>query len=189
MLTLPGVAVGQHRKGHQHKGVRHRRLDILCGFHHTGVGAEGLQQVVLSPLRCKPLSHSGVQLRRRQHLGVRGRTQVRKHRRTGLCRRLYRQLPACIHQLFPAGGACRRHPGHPKGVGLDGVCPRCQIGTVHRQYSRRVGEVCVLAFLSRRCFIICTHAAIKEQRAFFQDLMHVFHVEVLLFSRIIRTLV
>ena len=113
----------------------------------------------------------------------------RKHRSVRLRRSLPGQLPARLSQCLPCRVVGCRHPGQSKGVGLDGIRPGVKICPVHRQNALRVGPVCLLALLSGRCIIIGAHAAVEQQRAFFQDLMHIFHVEVLLFSWNIRTLV
>ena len=63
-----------------------------------------------------------------------------------------------------AGLLRRRQTRQAEGIGLDGVRSGGKIRPVHRQNALGVGQVCLLAFLPRLCFIIGTHAAIEQQR-------------------------
>ena len=202
--ALPGVAIRQHRKGDQHKGIRHLRLDGLHSLQHTGVRAQGLKQEVLCPLLHKTAGHCRVDASRRGSLGIRSRAQVRKngrsrhHRRVHLGRRqalgvrggakvgkhggvrpgrcLCRQLPACTGQRLPVRLLCRRHPGQAKRIGLDGLRAGCQVLPVDFPHARRVQQVALLTLRTGLGFIIGTHAAIKQKRFPGQMCTHVDHV-------------
>ncbi len=100
--ALPGVAVGQDRKGHQYKGIRHFRLDGPHGIQKARIGAQGLKQEIPGPQRRELLCHSGYTCSAGT-LGIRSRAKVGKHCRAHLLCGLHSQLPACLRQLFPAG--------------------------------------------------------------------------------------
>ena len=85
VTALAGVAVRQHCKGHQHKGIRHGLLDFFCRFGHTGIAAQRLKQKVLCTQCGKPLGKGRIDLCRRECLGVRGRSKIGKHGSAGLC--------------------------------------------------------------------------------------------------------
>ena len=175
VLTLAGVAVRQHRKGHLHKGIRHRLTQSTHGVQNTDVAAQGLEQVVLCPQGGKPPHHRRVHLGRRQALGVRGGAKVGKHGgvRPGRC--LCRQLPACVGQCLPLRVLSRRHAGQAEGIRLDGIGSRRQIGAVDRPDALRVQPVCLLTFPAGGSFIIGAHAAVEQQRAFFQQRAYIAH--------------
>ena len=162
--ALAGVAVRQHRKRDEHKGVRHIGLEGFDGFQNACVGAQRLKQEVFCPLRSKALCHGGIDRPCRDGLGIGCRAQVRKDGRAHVCRGFCRQLPARSGQRFPAGLLCRCHPGQAKGVGLEGVGPGGQVRPVDRLHPRRVGEVGLLALGTGGGFIIGAHAAVKQQQ-------------------------
>ena len=164
VAALAGVAVRQHRKGYQHKGLRHGLLQRTNGFQHAVLGAQGLKQKIPCAQQRKALCHSKIHLLRREIFGIRCGAKVGKHCRAGLPGGLCCQLPTCIRQLLPARHLGRRHPGQTEGVGLDGIGPGGKIRPVHRQNALGVGQVCLLALLPRLCFIIGAHTAIKQQR-------------------------
>ena len=163
--ALPGVAVGQDRKGHQHKGIRHFRLDGPHGIQKARIGAQGLEQEIPGPQRRELLCHSRIYLPRRNRLGIRSRAEVGKNGGTRLLCGLHSQLPACLRQLFPAGRVCRRQPGQAEGIRLDGISPCRQILPVDSQHPRRVGQVGLLALHPGSRLIISTHGTIKKQGA------------------------
>ena len=181
VAALAGVSVRQHRKGHQHKGVRHDFFDMLCRLGHAALGAQSFKEKVLCAQCCKAVGKGGVQLRRRQSFGVRCRAKVCKHGRTRLRSGLLRQLPALIGQHLPHGVARCGHPGQAEGIGLDGIGPGGQIFPVHGQNALRVGQVGLLALLTGLRFIISAHAAVEQQGPFFQNFTHISHGRVLLF--------
>ena len=164
VAALPGVAVRQHRKGYQYKGLRHSLLQRTNRFQHTVLGAQGLEQKIPCTQQRKALCHSKIHLLRREIFGIRCGAKVGKHCRAGLPGGLCCQLPACIRQLLPARLLCRRQTRQAEGIGLDGVRSGGKIRPVHCQNALGVGQVCLLAFLPRFCFIIGTHAAIEQQR-------------------------
>ena len=174
--ALPGVAIRQHRKGDQHKGIRHLRLDGLHGLQHTGIRAQGLKQEVLCPLLHKTAGHCRVDASRRGSLGIRSRAQVRKNGRSRLHSGFRRQLPACTGQRLPVRLPCRRHPGQAKRIGLDGLRAGCQVLPVDFPHTRRVQQVALLTLRTGLGFIIGTHAAIKQKRFPGQMCTHVDHV-------------
>ena len=173
--ALPGVAVGQDRKGHQHKGIRHFRLDGPHGIQKARIGAQGLEQEIPGPQRRELLCHSRIYLPRRNCLGIRSRAEVGKNGGTRLLCGLHSQLPACLRQLFPAGRVCRRQPGQAEGIRLDGISPCRQILPVDSQHPRRVGQVGLLALHPGSRLIISTHGTIKKQGAGLQQFADVFH--------------
>ena len=175
--SLTGVTVRQHRKGHQHKGVRHCFFDLLRRFGHTGVAAQRLKQKVLCPQCGKPLGKGRIDLCRRERFRIRGRAKIGKHGSAGLCSGLCGQPPSLVCQGLPQRISRRRHPRQTKGVGLDGIGTCFQIRTMHGQNSFRVQQVRLLTLLPGLCFIIGAHAAIEQQRALFQDLTHITHGE------------
>ena len=164
VAALAGVAVRQHRKGYQHKGLRHGLLQRMNRFQHTFLGAQGLEQEIPRAQQCKALCYGKIYLLRREVLGVRRGAKVGKHCRAGLSCSLCCQLPARIRQLLPARLLRRRQTRQAEGIGLDGVRSGGKIRPVHRQNAIRVGQVCLFTLLPRLCFIIGTHAAIEQQR-------------------------
>ena len=164
VTALAGVAVRQHRKGYQYKGLRHGLLQRTNRFQHTVLGAQGLEQKIPCSQQGKALCHSKIHLLRREIFGVRRRAKVGKHCRAGLPGGLCCQLPACIRQLLPARLLCRYQTRQAEGIGLDGVRSGGKIRPVHRQNALGVSQVCLLALLPRLCFIIGTHTAIEQQR-------------------------
>ena len=164
VAALAGVAVRQHRKGYQYKGLRHGLLQRMNRFQHTVLGAQSLEQEIPCSQQRKALCHSKIHLLRREVFGIRCGAKVGKHRRAGLPCSLCCQLPARIRQLLPARLLRRRQTRQAEGIGLDGVRSGGKIRPVHRQNAIRVGQVCLLALLPRLCFIIGTHAAIEQQR-------------------------
>ena len=167
VTALAGVAVRQHCKGHQHKGIRHGLLDFFCRFGHTGIAAQRLKQKVLCTQCGKPLGKGRIDLCRRECLGVRGRAKIGKHGSAGLCSGLCSQFPAFVRHGLPHGVLRCCHARQAEGVGLDSIGTRFQIRAVHGQNAVRVQQVCLLTFLPGLCLIICTHAAIEQQRALF----------------------
>ena len=164
VTALAGVAVRQHRKGYQYKGLRHGLLQRTNRFQHTVLGAQGLKQKIPCTQQRKALCHSKIHLLRREIFGIRCGAKVGKHCRAGLPGGLCCQLPACICQLLPAELLRRRQTRQAEGIGLDGVRSGGKIRPVHRQNALGVGQVCLLALLPRLCFIIGTHTAIEQQR-------------------------
>ena len=164
IAALAGVAVRQHRKGYQHKGLRHSLLQRTNRFQHTVLGAQGLKQKIPCTQQCKALCYGKIHLLCRVVLGIRCGAKVCKHCCAGFACGLCCQLPARIRQLLPAGLLCRRQTRQAEGVGLDGVRSGSKIRPVHRQNALRVGQVCLPTLLPRFCFIIGTHAAIEQQR-------------------------
>ena len=164
VTTLAGVAVRQHRKGYQHKSLRHGPLQRTNRFQHAVLGAQGLEQKIPCTQQRKALCHGKIHLLCRVVLGIRCGAKVGKHCRAGLPGGLCCQLPACIRQLLPARLLCRRQTRQAEGIGLDGVRSGGKIRPVHRQNALGVGQVCLLALLPRFCFIIGTHTAIEQQR-------------------------
>ena len=176
VTAFPGVAVGQDRKGHQHKGIRHFRLDGPHGIQKARIGAQGLEQEIPGPQRRELLCHSRIYLPRRNRLGIRSRAKVSKNGGTRLPCGLHSQLPACLRQLFPAGRVCRRQPGQAEGIRLDGISPCRQILPVDSQHTRRVGQVGLLALHPGSRPIIGTHSTIKKQGAGLQQFANVHHI-------------
>ena len=162
--ALAGVAIRQHRKRDEDKGVRHLGLEGLDRVQNACVRAQRLKQEVLRPLRRKALRDGGVYLSCRGGLGVRRRAKVGEDSRARFRRRFCCQLPARCGQRFPAGLLCRRHPGQAEGVGLDGVGTGDKVCPVDSLHPHRVSKVGLLALGARRGFIIGTHAAVKYQR-------------------------
>ena len=123
----------------------------------------------------KPPHHRRIHLGRRQALGVRGGAKVGKHGgvRPGRC--LCGQLPACAGQCLPLRVLSRRHAGQAEGIRLDGIGSRRQIGAVDRPDALRVQPVCLLTFPAGGSFIIGAHAAVEQQRAFFQQRAYIAH--------------
>ena len=70
---------------------------------------------------------------------------------------------------------CRRHAGQAEGIRLDGIGSRRQIGAVDRPDALRVQPVCLLTFPAGGSFIIGAHAAVEQQRAFFQQRAYIAH--------------
>ena len=167
VTALAGVAVRQHCKGHQHKGIRHCFFDLPRSFGHTGIAAQRLKQKVLCTQCGKPLGKGRIDLCRRECLGVRGRAKIGKHGSAGLCSGLCSQFPAFVRHGLPHGVLRCCHARQAEGVGLDSIGTRFQIRAVHGQNAVRVQQVCLLTFLPGLCLIICTHAAIEQQRALF----------------------
>ena len=93
--------------------------------------------------------------------------------RPGRC--LCGQLPACAGQCLPLRVLSRRHAGQAEGIRLDGIGSRRQIGTVDRPDALRVQPVCLLTFPAGGSFIIGAHAAVEQQRAFFQQRAYIAH--------------
>jgi len=88
---------------------------------------------------------------------------------------LCRQLPACAGQCLPLRVLSRRHAGQAEGIRLDGIGSRRQIGAVDRPDALRVQPVCLLTFPAGGSFIIGAHAAVEQQRAFFQQRAYITH--------------
>ena len=157
--ALPGVAVGQRRKGYQHKGVRPPALDIGRSFSQAGVAAEGLKQEIFRTQLQKHFRYRLVALGSGVGFGVGGGPHVREQGALSpcLCQSLGSQLPAGPGQLLPAGNMGCRHPGQAEGIGLEGLSPCRQVFPVHRQDARRVLQVGLFALQPRPGLVIGAH--------------------------------
>ena len=162
--TFAGVAVRQHRKRDEHKGVRLRGLECAHSLQNARIRTQRLKQEVLCSQLPELLGHRRVDLRRRERFGLRSRAKVCKHEGSGRCRCRLSQLPARFGQRFPARRMRRRHPGQAEGIGLDGIRPGFQIFPVDCLHPGRVSLVRPLALNARCRFIIGTHTAIEQQR-------------------------
>ena len=176
-VSRGGKSVGLGVEGQNHEGAGVPLLDMGGGFMEVLVAAVGLEEEVPDPQLQEPVRYKTVFP---QHVpavldldGADGGKDI------GF-------IPGCSpgHLTGRADQSAAVRLGHPQpvdgvGVGLDGPAARLQISPVNGLNFTGVGDAGPLAGVGRGVVpfgVVGAHAAVKQQRLFFQILPDVLHL-------------